>query len=263
MQNPNEKQIRFIDSDYNNLFILPDGGTVYLTYADGEKAEKKCEYIDQTHFYMGGHAWHICEFAERMEQNKIKYAPFEMPSDMPYRCYAVSRVSGELVILKYGSEGYFKCNANTRNKNLNLEIAQKVNEAFGITKAQAEAMYAGSLFGFNTPIAKPENYMEDGTLKQNLPFHNNSFAKKIRELYPVGSKIVLDELNDTLREKDFPRDISGIVQNIDDQGQISCIFENGSRFNLIPGTDKFHIDTANEAELPTAEDTELDENAEL
>ena len=263
MQNPNEKQIRFIDSSYNDLFTVGDGGTVYLTYENGEKAERMCKYIDQTHFSMGGHTWHICEFAERMEQNKTKYAPFEMPSNMPYRCYSVSKVSGELVILKYGVEGYFKCNANTHDKNRNLEIAQKVNESFGITKAQAEAMYAGSMFGFHTLLAKPENYEENGKLKDNLPFHNSSFAMKIREMYPIGSKIVLDELNDTLRAKDFPRGISGIVQNIDDQGQIGCVWENGSRFTLIHGVDLFHIDTENEADPTTTEQPELDESAEL
>ena len=41
MPNSDEKKmIRFIDSDYNDLFSIPDGGTIFLTYSDGKKAER-------------------------------------------------------------------------------------------------------------------------------------------------------------------------------------------------------------------------------
>ena len=50
-----KKMIRFIDSNYNDLFSIPDGGTIFLMYSDGEKAEKTCKYIDPTHYYEGNH----------------------------------------------------------------------------------------------------------------------------------------------------------------------------------------------------------------
>ena len=40
MPNSDEKVIRFIDSCYNNLFSLPDGGTLVIVRDDGEVVEK-------------------------------------------------------------------------------------------------------------------------------------------------------------------------------------------------------------------------------
>ena len=34
----------------------------------------------------------------------------------------------------------------------------------GVTPAQAEAMLAGSMFGWNVPAANPKNYDKDGKL---------------------------------------------------------------------------------------------------
>lgn len=50
MPNSDEKVIRFIDSCYNNLFSLPDGGTLVIVRDDGEVVEKPCHYVDDYHF---------------------------------------------------------------------------------------------------------------------------------------------------------------------------------------------------------------------
>ena len=70
-----EKTIRFIDSQYNTLFIIPDGGNIELTFSGGERITRKCTYIDDYHTKVGHIIFHICEFAERMEQNGTKYVP--------------------------------------------------------------------------------------------------------------------------------------------------------------------------------------------
>ena len=36
---PQEKQIRFIDSHYNLKFYIPDGGKIRITFRDGHTAE--------------------------------------------------------------------------------------------------------------------------------------------------------------------------------------------------------------------------------
>ena len=64
---PQEKQIRFIDSHYNLKFYIPDGGKIKITFRDGHTADRVCKYIDDYHLYVGNCCYHICEFAEKME----------------------------------------------------------------------------------------------------------------------------------------------------------------------------------------------------
>lgn len=67
--------IRFIDPNYNVLFKLPDGGKVRITLSDGEQFDRVCRYIDDYHLEVGDCAYHICEYAERMESSRSKVIP--------------------------------------------------------------------------------------------------------------------------------------------------------------------------------------------
>ena len=73
----NEKQIRFIDSRYNELFKLPDGGYIQIDRPDDETLFRQCKFLDEAHVQVGMNVFHICEFAERMEKIGAKYAPVE------------------------------------------------------------------------------------------------------------------------------------------------------------------------------------------
>lgn len=79
--NPQGKDIRFIDSHYKDLFRLPDGGSIRITFSDGESAVRKCSYIDEYHTLIGNNVFHICQFAELMERNGSTYKP-ELESAM-------------------------------------------------------------------------------------------------------------------------------------------------------------------------------------
>lgn len=70
-----ERVIRFIDSSYHELFTLPNGGSIAITTADGEKMVKHCRYIDDYHTSIGGEVYHICQFAERLERIGATCAP--------------------------------------------------------------------------------------------------------------------------------------------------------------------------------------------
>ena len=64
-----ESGIRFIDPHYNNLFVIPDGGKVKVTFDNGKYIVHKCRYIDQYHVEIdGSRIYHICEFAEIMQK---------------------------------------------------------------------------------------------------------------------------------------------------------------------------------------------------
>ena len=80
---------------------------------------------------------HICQFAEMMERNGSTVIPLR--SSLPEQCYGVLPDTGELIIIKKGESG-----------------------KAGVSKAQAAAMLAGSMFGWQVPAADPKNYDENG-----------------------------------------------------------------------------------------------------
>ena len=67
-----ERGIRFIDPNYNEKFRIPDGGKIKITDKDGTSETFVCRYIDDYHLEVHdgrNNLFHICEFAERMENN--------------------------------------------------------------------------------------------------------------------------------------------------------------------------------------------------
>jgi len=77
--NPHGKDIRFINSDYKELFRIPDGGYITISQSDGEQLVRKCKYHGECHVDIGSSVYHICEFAERMERNGSDYEPCPEP----------------------------------------------------------------------------------------------------------------------------------------------------------------------------------------
>ena len=102
-----EKGIRFIDSRYNQLFRIADGGRIKLEYPDGKSDIKICRFIDEYHVEVGITLFHICEFAERMEKSDVKYTPI-IPALRDF-CYSTLPSTGELIQIKFGTHGYSSC----------------------------------------------------------------------------------------------------------------------------------------------------------
>jgi hypothetical protein len=79
------KDIRFIDSRYNELFRVKDGESIRFTSGfDGEVRNLKCRFIDETHLTLTGkysNDYHICELAEILERNGSKCEP--IPGQKP------------------------------------------------------------------------------------------------------------------------------------------------------------------------------------
>lgn len=73
------RDIRFIDSHYKELFRIPDGERIIVTDRDGKTESYPCRYIDNYHTEVGRNLFHICEFAERMEQGGCTYALWSRP----------------------------------------------------------------------------------------------------------------------------------------------------------------------------------------
>lgn len=184
---------------------------------------------------------------------------------LPEHCYAVPPGSGQLIEIRRGENGYYPCAYSTSDREYNKVLANYFNAHEGITKAQAAAMLAGSMFGWNIPAADPAHYDAEGIPVQpeerRAPARSLAYqfeqAKLIRQYYQPGTKVILDEdMEDPHCE--MPAGLHGIVDSIDDLGQIHCHWENGSSLALIPGTDHFHRDTAKEPVMENGEEPEND-----
>lgn len=69
--------IRFINSSYDELFRLPDGGKIRIHNQSGDDRTFVCRYIDSYHVEIGNNLFHICQFAELMERGGNTYEPLK------------------------------------------------------------------------------------------------------------------------------------------------------------------------------------------
>ena len=66
-----------INSHYDDLYRIPDGGVIQVDYPDGRSFTARVKHLDDYHFDMGGlgNVFHICQFAEVMERNHANFYP--------------------------------------------------------------------------------------------------------------------------------------------------------------------------------------------
>ena len=160
-----ERGIRFITPSYKELFRIPDGDSIRIIRADDTHTDKTCRYIDDTHMEVGSgwdRIFHICEFAEQMEQCGNTVVPLR--SSLPEQCYVYLPTTQEIGIVKKGEAGYYRSDLSTVYGEDGQDFVDELNHNGGVTKAQAAAMSAGSMFGWATPTADPSNYDEQGKL---------------------------------------------------------------------------------------------------
>ena len=166
------KGIRFIDSSYNEKFRIADGEKVRLITAGGEFRDMRVRYIDDYHMETnaewGNTLYHICEFAERFEERGCQDI-FPLRSSLPERCYSILDSTGDIIIIQKGDKGYYHIEVTEATKEENRALVDSQNEKLGISKAQEEAMKAGSIFGWACPAADPDNY-------NNIGVPKNAFA---------------------------------------------------------------------------------------
>ena len=152
--------IRFITPEYRELFRIADGEQIQITRPDGKKTLRTCRYIDETHAEIGSNnLYHICQFAEMMEENGSKVIP--MRSSLPGKCFTTLPSADKLIIIQKGEMGYIPSEMQIAGKTAR-EAADIANDTIGVTKAQEAAMLAGSVFGWQTPAADPKNYDDNG-----------------------------------------------------------------------------------------------------
>lgn len=152
--------IRFITPDYEERFRIPDGDKIRITLSDGEQFDRVCRYIDDYHLEVGDVCFHICEFAERMQQSEALVIPLR--SSLPKQCYVFIQTENKVGIVKRGENGYYPTDIIGGKPSETKALVEESNRKLGVTKAQAEAMKCGSMFGWDTPAADPKNYDHNG-----------------------------------------------------------------------------------------------------
>ena len=86
---------------------------------------------------------------------------------MPRYCFSVLPSTGGMIRIVHGEPGYFTCNSAGLSPGTIRFKVDDENRLRHVSRAQEEAMLAGSLFGWDAPAAKPRKYDMDG--KPHLP----------------------------------------------------------------------------------------------
>ncbi len=158
-----EKGVRFITPDGKEKFRVPDGGNIRVFTNGGTARDHIVRYIDHSHLELldeWGKVYSIREYAERLEQTGGRVIPLR--PGLPEKCYAVLPSSNEIITIKHGEDGYFHTDKYGHDRAHAQAIVDEYNGQLNVTKAQAAAMLAGSMFGWEVPAADPKNYDKQG-----------------------------------------------------------------------------------------------------
>lgn len=78
--------------------------------------------------------------------------------------------------------------------------------------------------------------MADITLEQMHEYTRHTAVERLRTRFPVGTRIVLIEMDDPQAP---PSGTQGSVRGVDDIGGIMVAWDTGGSLSLIPGVDRF------------------------
>ena len=92
IHSPDSKEIRFINSDYKELFKIPDGGGVVITHPNGEQYVLVCKFLDEKHFEVNGACYNAYQFAKMSKQHGSKVEPEKEPEIVGGRYRVVQRI---------------------------------------------------------------------------------------------------------------------------------------------------------------------------
>lgn len=115
-------------------------------------------------------------------------------NDLPETCFSVLPSSGQLIIIRHGERGYYPSEWDTGSREENREIASSHNARRGITDIQEAAMLAGSMFGWNTPGANPQWYLDNARYVNSNIVQGHIKDPIMSVYYPVSSFLLCYEI---------------------------------------------------------------------
>ena len=118
--------------------------------------QREIRTADQGELYV--HLWNS-DYEWSIETEQERFAP-KLADGLPDLCFSVLPGTGKLICIKRGEKGYYPSDWETGDPVKNRELANYNNEKLGVSKAQEEAMLAGSMFGWDCSGADPAQYEE-------------------------------------------------------------------------------------------------------
>ena len=103
---------------------------------------------------MGDYNFYVYAYDKEMLLSRLS-----QDRGLPLYCYGYLPTTKEEIRIDFAASGY------TPYRNMATgRSAKEMNREIGVAPAQAEAMKAGSMFGWNCPAANPKNYNAQGKL---------------------------------------------------------------------------------------------------
>ena len=149
-------------------------------------------YIDDCHTAIGGSVYHIREYASYLEQIGGKAIPIR--PGLPEKCYAVLPSGDEIITVRHGEAGYYHTDKYGHDRAHVQAIVDEYNAQINVTKAQAAAMLAGSLFGWETPAADPKNTMTGATPGRssiNIVIEKAAISEKLVAVFLLTRSVIV------------------------------------------------------------------------
>ena len=115
-------------------------------------------------------------------------------NDLPETCLSVLPSSGQLIIIRHDERGYYPSEWDTGSREENREIASSHNARRGITDIQEAAMLAGSMFGWNTPGANPQWYLDNAKYINSNIVQGHIKDPIMSVYYPINSFLLRYEI---------------------------------------------------------------------
>lgn len=132
-----------------------------------EQAKRYREMLFQPELfipYKDGHLW------LKYDDPNLPGAPdtlkqeYESRHGLPMYSFYPAPDRNMIMSIRYGESGYWPVEHIPEGMTAE-EYADKLNQTLGVSKAQQTAMLYGSMFGWDSPAARPERYDENGQPK--------------------------------------------------------------------------------------------------